>query len=148
MIAEISGANKVARVSSASVASSRASSRAIGPSARLTWATGVAMTLLASGALAHAIATTAHPAAGATVRAGTVDVVVEFNARIDRRRSRLLLHAPGGGNVPVALDERAPSNVMRGTAALGDSGRWEVRWQVLSQDGHITRGVIPFVVAP
>ena len=144
MIAEISGANKVARVSFASGESWRATR----PVARLTLVAGVAMTLLASGAVAHAIATTAHPAAGSTVRAGTIDVGVEFNARIDRRRSRLLLHAPGGADAPVVPDERAPPNVMRGTASLGESGHWEVRWQVLSQDGHITRGVIPFDVAP
>jgi len=45
-------------------------------------------------ATAHAIVVSAQPAMNATVAPGDLDVRIEFNSRIDAKRSRLELVAP------------------------------------------------------
>jgi methionine-rich copper-binding protein CopC len=36
--------------------------------------------------------------------------------------------------------------VLSGRAHVAAEGRWKLRWQVLSLDGHITRGEVSFSV--
>ena len=97
-------------------------------------------------AIAHAIVVTARPAMNSTVAVGNLDVRVEFNSRIDAKRSRLALAAPDATVTPIELELDAPPNVLAGRARPAIAGRWTVRWQVLSVDGHITQGEIAFFV--
>lgn len=83
----------------------------------------------------------------AVVPSGDLVIVLEFNSRIDRARSRLALQAPDGTVHAVTLSD-SPANVLGGHADAGEGGAWILQWQVLSQDGHITRGDIPFSVRP
>jgi methionine-rich copper-binding protein CopC len=46
--------------------------------------------------------------------------------------------------IALALD--GPAGVLAGRAQATQSGRWKLRWQVLSLDGHITRGEVRFSV--
>jgi methionine-rich copper-binding protein CopC len=99
-------------------------------------------------ARAHAIVVSSQPAAGAVVPGKTVAVVVRFNSRIDPVRSRLLLVRADGTSTTLALaDAQSPDTL---AAAVGElaPGSYRLRWQVLAVDGHITRGDIPFTVAP
>jgi methionine-rich copper-binding protein CopC len=82
----------------------------------------------------------------ATVAAGDLDVRVQFNSEIDRKRSRLMLQAPDTSLTTIALAPDSPGGVLTGRARATIDGRWTVRWQVLSVDGHITRGEIGFFV--
>jgi methionine-rich copper-binding protein CopC len=97
-------------------------------------------------AAAHAIVIKSSPAADAVMPAGNVPIHLQFNSRIDHDRSKVVLIGAGGaeqrltpaaGTAPDALDAEA-----KGLRA----GAWRLRWQVLSVDGHITRGDIPFTV--
>ena len=55
----------------------------------------MSMLLLTGSAVgAHAIVVSASPAMNATVATGDLDVRIQFNSEIDRKRSRLLLEAP------------------------------------------------------
>ena len=101
---------------------------------------------LPSSARGHAIIVSASPAVGATLPQGELEVRLEFNSRIDRRRSRMILRRPDGGESPVVLAADAPPNVLAGRAEATIAGRWKLDWQVLSIDGHITRGEVPFSV--
>ena len=100
----------------------------------------------ANHASAHAIVVSAQPAMNASVAAGDLDVRIEFNSRIDPRRSRLDLVAPDATVTPVALAPETTAGVLTARARTTTAGRWTLRWQVLSVDGHITRGRIDFVV--
>jgi hypothetical protein len=40
----------------------------------------------------------------------------------------------------------APANVLAGRVRATMTGRWHVDWQVLSLDGHVTRGEVSFSV--
>jgi copper resistance protein C len=98
---------------------------------------------------AHAIILSSVPPAGGTVKGPDVAVELHFNSRIDRQRSKLLVISADGTEVHVPLDEKSTDDMLVGQAQGIAPGEYRLRWQVLSIDGHITRGDIAFsVVAP
>ena len=97
-------------------------------------------------ASAHAIVVRARPAMNATVPQGDLDIKLDFNSRIDARRSRLSLIGPDGSPAPVASVGDAGPNALAGRASATMAGQWKLRWQVLSLDGHVTRGEVSFSV--
>lgn len=103
---------------------------------------------LAAPALAHAIIVTALPASGAIVIGRDVDIVFAFNVRVDATRSKLTLTRPGGTISDVAVQPDPSPAVLAGRILGLAPGSYSIRWQVLATDGHITRGDIPFTVAP
>ena len=106
-----------------------------------------AMVAVSTGiAHAHAIVVAAQPAMNSTVARGELEIRLDFNSQIDRQRSRLSLQRPDGSEVIVALAPDGPAGVLAGRAQATQSGRWKLRWQVLSLDGHITRGEVRFSV--
>ena len=97
-------------------------------------------------ACAHAIVVAAQPAMNSTVAQGELEIRLDFNSQIDRKRSRLSLQRPDGSESVIALAPDGPAGVLAGRALATLSGRWKLRWQVLSLDGHITRGEVRFSV--
>jgi len=97
-------------------------------------------------ARAHAIIVAAQPAMNSTVARGELEIRLDFNSQIDRKRSRLSLQRPDGSEIIVALAPYGPAGVLAGQAQATLSGSWKLRWQVLSLDGHITRGEVRFFV--
>jgi len=97
-------------------------------------------------AFAHAVIVSAVPTADQQVAPGKLAIQLEFNSRIDKKRSRLQLTAPDGGKTDVKIDPDGDPNIVTGTTADLAAGAYVLRWQVLAIDGHITRGDIPFKV--
>ncbi len=102
--------------------------------------------LAAPPTLAHAIIVEAAPEVGAVLHAGTIEVRLRFNSRIDHRRSRLTVLDAVGKETTVKLDDNAPADVITAHIMGLSPGEYRLRWQVLALDGHITRGDIPFTV--
>jgi copper resistance protein C len=114
-------------------------------------AAALAVMLVAPGstaARAHAIVVASQPAAGAVVQGKSVAVTVRFNSRIDPVRSRLLLVRADGSSTTLALADPHNPDTLAATVGELAPGSYRLRWQVLAIDGHITRGDIPFTVAP
>jgi copper resistance protein C len=110
---------------------------------------GIAGTISAAPAEAHAIIVESSPALDASVKGPDVPVTLRFNSRIDRQRSRVLLLDAAGKSSRLALADSGPPDILTGTAHGLAAGDYKLRWQVLAIDGHITRGDIPFhVTAP
>jgi len=112
-------------------------------------AAAVALTIaaiVAPPAWAHAVIVSASPTADQRVAAGKLAIRIEFNARIDKERSRLQVSAPAGDKTDVPIDAAGEPNVLTGTTNDLTPGPYVLRWQVLAIDGHITRGDIPFIV--
>jgi methionine-rich copper-binding protein CopC len=103
--------------------------------------------LAATPVLAHAIIVESAPAVNATVAGPELDVTLRFNSRIDRARSSLTL-SQKASDKPKTLElvGDSPDRLMAHASGLAP-GAYSLRWQVLSVDGHITRGDIPFKVA-
>ena len=111
-------------------------------------AAGVALFFLVcpSRLYGHAILLSAQPAAKQVIPGPDVTIQLRFNLRIDGKRSRITLIAPDGGQTSLAvLDQDSPSVLSSGAKGL-KRGSYILRWQVLANDGHITRGELPFQV--
>ena len=105
-----------------------------------------AVALAPSHASAHAIVIAARPAINSTVEAGQVEIRLEFNSRVDTKRSRLTLQRPDGTTLDIELAPASSPGVLAGIARVAEDGRWTLHWQTLSLDGHITRGEFNFSV--
>ena len=124
----------------------------VGVRPRRGWlAAAVACAVLAAApnaVLAHAVVVASQPAANATVPAGAIAIRLQFNSRIDAARSRLTLVAPDGKEGSLAAAVGDAPGALAARARAETAGRWTLRWQVLSLDGHVTRGEVPFRVQP
>lgn len=106
----------------------------------------VALFCLTVPAFAHAILIRSTPAAKAVVSGGHLQIEMVFNSRIDGARSHMTLVGPSGKGVPLAATRQtAPQTLASGADRLAP-GAYRLRWVVLSNDGHITNGEIPFTV--
>ncbi len=107
-------------------------------------ATMICGMLLAGPAAAHAVLIDSMPAPLGHVAAGKLDVMLRYNSRIDAGRSKLLLKQGDASRRLTAQPAPTP-DVLR-TGLQLEPGQYEIDWQVLATDGHITRGRIPFTV--
>ena len=75
-----------------------------------------------------------------------VPLNLRFNVRIDGGRSRLHLVAPDGTVTTLAIDKQDKPDRLQTRASGLKPGAYQLQWQVLASDGHMSRGVIPFTV--
>ena len=103
--------------------------------------------LLATPAFAHAILLSTTPGVDQVVSGPNVPIELRFNSRIDGKRSRLILVPPAGGaGTPLTIKEQSAPDTLATQAEGLKSGTYTLRWQVLANDGHITRGEVSFRV--
>lgn len=95
-------------------------------------------------AFAHAHLLSSTPQADATVSGPAVAIDLKFNSRVDSARCHLDLVMPDGKVQSLKIS--APSDAELASQAKLAPGKYTIRWQALSTDGHITRGEIPFTV--
>jgi copper resistance protein C len=114
---------------------------------KLRFLLAMAFTLAAQIAQAHAILKSSTPSDNQTIQSTAVPIELQFNSRIDVKHSRLWLAPQDQADVALPIDETAPSNTLKAEAKDLQNGSYRLRWQVLSVDGHITRGEIPFRVS-
>ncbi|MBV8536168.1 MAG: copper resistance protein CopC [Alphaproteobacteria bacterium] len=99
-------------------------------------------------AWAHAVIIKSEPDAGGRVRGPSIQFRLQYNSRIDLKRSRLVLALPDGSRRPLPIQPDDSLDTLAAKAAGLSPGAYRLHWQVLSVDGHITRGDIPFDVTP
>lgn len=97
---------------------------------------------------AHAILMESTPSLKSVVSGPDVAVKLRFNVRIDAMRSRLTLIRPDGSSQALVPSKQSPADTLAASVSGLAAGDYRLRWQVLASDGHITRGEIPFTVAP
>ena len=102
--------------------------------------------ILAPSAIAHAIIIKSEPAVGSTVAGPKVAIRLQYNSRIDARRSRLSIGSPDGRERTLSLLPQPEVDSLAAEVDYLAPGAYRLHWQVLSVDGHITRGDIPFRV--
>ena len=117
--------------------------RILAPAALLILLAG--LLLPAVRAEAHAVIVSSKPAANSQVPAGPVDILLQFNSLIDPALSRVDLVDPQSKITALTLTSLG-KGALSSQANVDVPGKWRLRWQVLSVDGHITRGEIPFTV--
>lgn len=104
--------------------------------------------LLVTSAAAHSLLLESMPAVGAVLTASPTRVSLRFNNRIEKRLSRLVLvDGRGEGRALSPAVDGPPDRLEATTPALAP-GDYRLQWHVLSTDGHLVSGVVPFRVAP
>jgi len=97
-------------------------------------------------ALAHAVLVSSNPQKNSVVSGPDIAIHLKYNSRVDGGRSALSLLKPDGTVERISgLTQPTPDSVSATTKGLA-KGAYVLRWQVLSDDGHITRGEVPFRV--
>jgi copper resistance protein C len=107
-----------------------------------------ALFLFVASAVAHAVLLESNPPSNGIVAGPDFTIKLRFNVRIDSSRSRLTLVRPDGSAQPLTIGKQASADTLSTQATSLPAGNYRLRWQVLASDGHITRGEIPFTVAP
>jgi methionine-rich copper-binding protein CopC len=97
-------------------------------------------------ALAHAVLVSAQPEENSTVTGPDVPVLLKYNSRIDMERSTLTLLAPGGKLAKVTIGSQPAPGLLSATLTGLVEGAYELRWQVLAIDEHVTRGKVLFQI--
>jgi len=113
----------------------------------------VVMLVLAVGsagtASAHAALRHAHPSAGEELTVAPVEISIDYSTGIDLTQAEIHLTDATGAEIALTkVDGEAATGetlVRRITGTLAP-GTYNVRWRVLSIDGHWTRGDYMFVV--
>jgi methionine-rich copper-binding protein CopC len=103
-------------------------------------------TLASRVALAHAVLVSAQPGENSTVTGPDVPVLLKYNSRIDLEHSSLTLLAPGGKLAKVTIGSQPAPGLLSATLTGLVKGAYELRWQVLAIDGHVTRGKVLFQI--
>lgn len=100
--------------------------------------------LAAAEARAHAVLVESTPPAEAEVVGNKVEFHLRYNSRIDAKRSRLSLKGPGGAKTLPPLQGGNEAELVARAEGLAP-GRYILFWDVLSVDGHVSRGQVPFM---
>ncbi len=98
-------------------------------------------------ALAHAVLVQSSPAAKGIVAPSPFAAELHFSSRIDAAHSRLAVVSATGKQLALVNETQSTANSLRSRPVTLPAGSYQLHWQVLSSDGHITRGDIPFRVS-
>jgi methionine-rich copper-binding protein CopC len=113
---------------------------------RLVSALLLCLAIAPGAASAHAIIIDSTPTANATVTGPNLNITLRFNSRIDRARSSLALTPADAKPLSLIIESSGTPDILQARASGLTPGTYNLRWQVLSVDGHITRGDIPFKI--
>lgn len=109
-------------------------------------AVGAALLTVSAGA--HSLLLESIPAAGTVLTVAPPRISLRFNNRIERGLSRLVLVRVGGEARALALKPAdGPDRLEATPPATMAAGDYRLEWHVLSTDGHLVSGAIPFRVA-
>ena len=97
-------------------------------------------------ALAHAVLVLSTPQKNGAVSGPDLNISLKYNSRVDGGRSALSLLRPDGEVERINGLTQPSADTISAPAHGLTRGAWILRWQVLSGDGHITRGEVPFRV--
>jgi methionine-rich copper-binding protein CopC len=97
-------------------------------------------------ALAHAVLVSAQPEENSIIAGPDVAVLLKYNSRIDIEHSALTLLAPDGKVGRVAIGSQPAPGLLSAKLTGLVKGAYELRWQVLAIDGHVTRGKVLFQI--
>ena len=98
---------------------------------------------------AHAVVIESSPRDGARLSRPPGEIVLRFNARIEKSLARLTLATADGRNVPLPPpgtgDTGGDDRLLIHLPPLGP-GTYLLRYKILSTDGHATPGILRFTV--
>jgi methionine-rich copper-binding protein CopC len=101
-------------------------------------------------ALAHAILVSSTPKQEEVVAAAPKEVVLRFNARIEKKVARATLTDGSGQKIklpPIPEDKDGPPDRIVIPLPALTAGDYRLEYRVLAADGHATPGLLRFKVS-
>ncbi|MEO6966199.1 MAG: copper resistance CopC family protein [Acidobacteriaceae bacterium] len=98
-------------------------------------------------AFAHATLVRSTPADQAIVHSHEIDMALEYNSRIEASRCTVTLTDSAGKKVPLQMEHSVKPSELKAVVRNLKDGPYQIHWQVLASDGHITRGDVAFTVS-
>lgn len=114
--------------------------------AAATVATGVALLLGATPALAHTRLQGSSPAAGASVATGPDTVSLTFNEDVQADFAKLTVVGPDGTEYQSGSVSAGGGQVSTAVSPLGPAGAYRIGYRVVSDDGHPVQGTVSFTL--
>ncbi len=109
----------------------------------------VALLAVAAPAAAHDVLIGSDPADGASLASAPSQVALQFNSNPQPGFATVAVIGPDGSAWQTGEPRVEGANVTAGLRPLGPAGRYEVRYRVVSSDGHPIEGVVAFtLIAP
>ncbi|HVL85131.1 MAG TPA: copper resistance CopC family protein [Pseudonocardia sp.] len=109
-------------------------------------ATGFALLLGATPALAHTQLVGTDPADGASLDTGPEQVTLTFNEDIPAEFSTITVVGPDGGEYQTGPVTASGNAVSTAVGPLGPAGPYEIGFRVVSDDGHPVTGSVTFTL--
>lgn len=106
---------------------------------------GVPLFVTAQLVLAHAVMVKSDPPAGASIAGPVIPVALQFNSRVDARRSKIAM-VTGDKEEQLVIGQQPSPDTVTTEIRNRKPGPCKLKWQVLASDGHITRGEFSFQV--
>jgi copper resistance protein C len=111
----------------------------------------LALSAVASTALAHALLQKAIPAVGGTVSASPAEIRLKFSEGVEPHFSGIVLTTHAGAAVPLGKASVDPADDSTFIAPIMQAlkpGVYTVTWHAVSVDTHKTQGSFEFTVQP
>jgi hypothetical protein len=105
------------------------------------------VTLAAGPAQAHTRLESSSPAPGATVPAGTGELVLSFNQPVSAELAVVQVTGPDGEVASTGRATASGSDIVQRLRAPLAAGAWTAAYRVVSADGHPISGTYDFAVA-
>jgi copper transport protein len=102
-----------------------------------------------SAAFAHAVLVVSSPAEGESIATTQNELYLKFSEAIEPRFSNFKLDSAEGGNaltLAATVDRKDRTSVLIQLPQPLHSGRYFVRWKVVTADTHGVEGRLPFSV--
>jgi methionine-rich copper-binding protein CopC len=110
----------------------------------------VLLLLAPSFVLGHALLVDSSPKQDEVIKEAPAEVVLRFNARIEKSVSRVTLLGPDGGKVklpPLPEDKDGSPDRLKVDLPALKPGAYKLEFRVLASDGHTTPGLLRFTVS-
>ena len=123
------------------------------PRTRLCVMTGALILLtlaMPAGLAAHSTLVRSRPPAGATLTTPPGEIILWFSERLERQFHAVMVTDERGRPIPtrnLRVDTADPTQLTVTVEPL-PPGVYQIRWRVLSRDGHVAEGAFSFSVQP
>ena len=100
------------------------------------------------GLWAHALLERAEPAAGSVSTVVPTEIRLAFDSALEHAFCAVRVEDPSGGVVPTGEIQHVPGDPNRLAVSIPGlgSGTYQVRWSVVSREGHQTEGDYRFTL--
>lgn len=88
-----------------------------------------------------------HPAVDEIMNGSATSFALRFDGPVDHKSARLTLTGPGGSRALRARLDSEPNTLFAAVGRL-PAGDYALDWQVKAPSGRISKGRVPFHVAP